>query len=124
VVAEGLLKRHYYGQRYRYYEATGVYAEDQQTLLLYLPDRWLFWSLRPGIDLDVQERIEGFGPPDGTPVPRVHAWRIHVDANGLRGREFPWRKASGELRVGCFGDSRTFGEGLAEDETYPSQLEG
>ena len=45
---EALLREYYYSKTYSYYEATEVYWEDQNTLLLYLPHRFLF--------LDVETR--------------------------------------------------------------------
>ena len=41
--------RYYYARSYDYYHAAEVYWEEQSTLRLYLPDRYLFWTLKPGI---------------------------------------------------------------------------
>jgi lysophospholipase L1-like esterase len=119
--AEFLLTRLYYSRTYSYYEAAAVYWEDQHTLLLYLPDRLLFWTLRPGVRLKARERIESYGP-SGLKVGHERAWEVAVGPKGFRGADFPWVRPARELRVGCLGDSRTLGEGLAGPETYPEQL--
>lgn len=48
--------------------------------------------------------------------------RVHVNALGLRGPELG-PKAAGELRVLFLGDSLTYGQGVADDETVPAALE-
>jgi lysophospholipase L1-like esterase len=48
--------------------------------------------------------------------------RVHVNALGLRGSEIG-AKAQGERRVLCLGDSLIYGQGVADDETLPAQLE-
>jgi len=49
---------------------------------------------------------------------------LHVNSLGLRGKEdFPFEKPDGEIRVLCLGGSTTAGEDVADDETYPAQLE-
>ena len=40
---DDLFERHYYSGTYRYYETAEVYWEDENTLLLFSPDRELFW---------------------------------------------------------------------------------
>ena len=121
--AELLSRRYYYGRTYNYYEAAEVYWEEQSTLLLYIPHRSLFWTLKPGIRLKAAETAElpELGSEDG--VRRRYEWEIRVGPKGHRGLDFPARKPKGELRVACFGDSRTIGESLAENETYPARLQ-
>jgi lysophospholipase L1-like esterase len=48
---------------------------------------------------------------------------IRVNRFGLRGPETGERPAPGVHRVLAIGDSATFGEGLAEADAFPSQLE-
>jgi hypothetical protein len=48
---------------------------------------------------------------------------VTINAHGLRDREFPPQKPTGELRVLCLGDSFTFGMGVEQDDTYVEQLE-
>lgn len=122
--AEIALERHYYhGRTYNYYDAAEVYWEDQSTLLLYIPHRELFWTLKPNVRMRVAEKARSYGlQPDQNGRIR-HEWEIRVGKQGFRGDDFPVRKPPGELRVACFGDSRTIGEGLEEHVTYPARLE-
>jgi lysophospholipase L1-like esterase len=122
LAAESLLTRHYYGRSYNYYRAAEVYWEDQQTLLLYLPDRLLFWRLRPNIRLKATETNEVFELRPERSGRRRFEWELRVGPKGFRGEDFPARRPAGELRVACFGDSRTIGEALEERDTYPARL--
>ncbi len=47
---------------------------------------------------------------------------VHVNALGLRGPEVE-PKVPGEVRVLALGDSLTYGQGVADDETLPAHLE-
>lgn len=47
--------------------------------------------------------------------------QVTINSLGLRGPELPAR-APGRRLLLCFGDSITFGYGLADEETYPAQL--
>jgi len=49
--------------------------------------------------------------------------RMQINSRGLRDREFTLTKPAGTFRVGAFGDSFTFGEGVQNDETWPKRLE-
>jgi hypothetical protein len=44
---------------------------------------------------------------------------VKINSRGLRDREFPFEKPANTLRIGVFGDSFTFGEGVQNDEAYP-----
>jgi hypothetical protein len=46
-----------------------------------------------------------------------------INSKGLRDREFGYDKAKNTYRIGVFGDSYTFGEGVQNNETYPKLLE-
>lgn len=110
-----------YRRTYHYHEVEDVYWENQNTLLLYLPDPAVFWRLRPGIRL--KATVAGEGAWLRQDFPRRYTWEIGVSSKGFRGPEFPAHKAPGEIRIVCFGDSRTLGEGLQEGETYPERLQ-
>ncbi len=48
---------------------------------------------------------------------------IKINSRGLRDREFDLSKPPGTFRIGVFGDSFTFGEGVQNEEAYPKVLE-
>jgi hypothetical protein len=49
---------------------------------------------------------------------------LSTDSLGLRGlKEFPVPKPAGVIRIVTLGDSLTFGEGVADGETWPGQLQ-
>lgn len=48
---------------------------------------------------------------------------VTVDSLGYRGADFPRRKAPGEVRILTVGDSFVFGDYVADDSTFPVQLE-
>lgn len=50
-------------------------------------------------------------------------YHVHINSQGLRGREISVQKAPGVYRILCLGDSSTFGWGVNDEETYPAQLE-
>src|ERR1051325_2410317 len=76
-------------------------------LEIYEPDVRLYWKLKPNQDC--------FTKIDHKPV--------HVNAQGSRGPAFSPDKTTNTFRVLSLGDSRTFGWGLADDETYSRRLE-
>ncbi len=76
-------------------------------LEIYEPDPVLYWRLKPNQDSHS----------------KVGHFPVHVNNHGTRGRDFATGKPIGTIRIVCIGDSRTFGWGLSEEETYPSQLE-
>jgi hypothetical protein len=119
-VSEYSLRRHFFGRTYSYYSTTEVYWEDQHTLLLYLPDPLTMWRLRPSIELSVSEWIRPYGRAPAEPV--RHEWTISTNALGYRTQEFEEEKPNDTLRILCLGDSRTLGEGLEAEETYPDRL--
>ena len=51
------------------------------------------------------------------------AYEVHINALGLRGPEIEATPPAGRQRILALGDSMTFGYYLAEDETWPAQLE-
>lgn len=76
-------------------------------LEIYQPDAKLYWKLKPNQDC--------FTKIDHKPV--------HVNSHGTRGPEFPVEKPADTIRILSLGDSRTFGWGLTENETYSGQLQ-
>ena len=48
---------------------------------------------------------------------------VSVNRLGFRGAEITDDKPDGALRVLCIGDSQTFGNGVAQEKVYSSQLE-
>jgi lysophospholipase L1-like esterase len=75
-------------------------------LEIYQPDEKLFWRLKPNQDC--------YTKVDHKPV--------HINAEGTRGPEFEIEKPLGTFRILSLGDSRTFGWGLADEETYSQRL--
>ena len=74
---------------------------------IYDPDRRLYWRLRPNQDC--------FTKVDHKPV--------HINSRGTRGAEFAVPKPPGTIRILSLGDSKTFGWGMSETETYAHRLE-
>lgn len=48
---------------------------------------------------------------------------VTTNSHGLRDREFAYEKPCGVIRIGVFGDSFTFGEGVQNSEAYPKVVE-
>jgi lysophospholipase L1-like esterase len=76
-------------------------------LEIYQPDPRLYWKLKP--DQDCFTKI------DHKPV--------HINSHGTRGPDFSTEKPADTFRILSLGDSRTFGWGLSESETYSSRLQ-
>jgi lysophospholipase L1-like esterase len=53
----------------------------------------------------------------------THDREVWINTNGQRGREYTPRPEPGVLRVLALGDSQTFGNGLGQEATWPTQLE-
>jgi lysophospholipase L1-like esterase len=75
-------------------------------LEIYEPDAKLYWRLKPNQDC--------FTKVDRQPV--------HINSHGTRGPEFAVAKPPDTFRILSLGDSRTFGWGLSETETYSAEL--
>ena len=76
-------------------------------LEIYQPDAQLYWRLKPNQDC--------YTKIDHKPV--------HINARSTRGPEFSEQKPLGVIRILSLGDSRTFGWGLTDEETYSRRLE-
>jgi lysophospholipase L1-like esterase len=75
-------------------------------LEIYQPDPKLYWRLKPNQDC--------FTKIDHKPV--------QINSHGTRGPEFAAEKPAGTFRILSFGDSRTFGWGLSQAETYSEEF--
>src|SRR6266850_3822339 len=76
-------------------------------LEIYEPDPLLYWRLKPNQNC--------YTKVDHKPV--------HINSHGTRGPEFQSQKPTNSFRIISLGDSKTFGWGLSESETYSSLLE-
>jgi lysophospholipase L1-like esterase len=123
VAAEQLLGWHYYRQTYRYYEAGEVYWEDSQTLLLFSPDRYLFWRLKPRIRMNLAETPLQYGLHILEPRRVPYAFTVQTNGRGLNSPEFACEKPAGVFRIATLGDSRTMAEGVPFESLYARRLE-
>ena len=71
-------------------------------------DRRVFWRFKPNQVLA---------------DPEVYRRPVRINNQGFRGADFALAKPAGTFRILCLGDSTTFGWSVADDETYPFQLE-
>lgn len=76
-------------------------------LEIYEPDRKLYWRLKPNQDC----------------YTKIDRRPVHINFHGTRGPEFQTEKPAGTIRILSLGDSRTFGWGLNDEETYSRRLE-
>jgi lysophospholipase L1-like esterase len=76
-------------------------------LELYTPDQKLYWKLKANQDC----------------YTKVGRLPVHINSHNTRGPEFEVEKPPGTFRILSIGDSRTFGWGLRDEETYSRQLE-
>lgn len=53
----------------------------------------------------------------------THSFPVSTNSHGFRDREYPLVPSSGTVRILCLGDSLTFGDGVAVEDTYPKRLE-
>lgn len=77
-----------------------VYPQPQ-----HLRDSQLGWVMRPGQSTFTIDR------------------KLTTNSLGLRSPELNPQRSGKGLRVVCFGDSQTLGNGVGQDETYPAQLQ-
>jgi len=109
----------HWGQRSRIYRtgpgAGGVKAQSYDwndnlsNALLFAYDHELAWRLRPGAKLRLSYV---------TGLRAEHRFDVAVNRFGLRGPGIAPRKSTGTRRVFCLGDSRTYGQGVAVQETF------
>lgn len=74
---------------------------------IYEPDPLLYWRLKPNQQC----------------FTKVNHEPVRVNSHGTRGAEFQVPKPPGTYRVLMLGDSRTFGWGLKEEDTYAGLVE-
>lgn len=74
---------------------------------IYEPDPKLYWKLRPNQDC--------YTKIDHKPV--------HINSHGTRGPDFQTVKPANTIRILSLGDSKTYGWGLSEPESYSGLLE-
>jgi lysophospholipase L1-like esterase len=74
---------------------------------IYEPDSLVYWRLKPNQNC--------YTKIDHKPV--------HINAHGTRGADFSLPKPPNTIRILSLGDSRTFGWGLSDDETYSVLLQ-
>lgn len=89
----------------------GVTAEARRHFRpgIYAPDGELGWRLLPG--------YQGAHMEHDAAVP------TSTNPEGFRGPAWDAARAGAALRILALGDSCTFGRGVADDETWPAQLE-
>jgi lysophospholipase L1-like esterase len=75
-------------------------------LEIYEPDPALYWKLKPNQDC----------------YTKIDRKPVHINSHGTRGAEFETAKPPNTIRILSLGDSRTYGWGLAEAETYSDLL--
>ena len=76
-------------------------------LEIYEPDPVVYWKLKPNQDC----------------YTKIDRKPVHINSHGTRGIEFQTVKPPNTIRLLCLGDSRTFGWGLNQSETYSGVLE-
>lgn len=76
-------------------------------LILYEPDPVLYWRPKPNQQC----------------FTKIGRHPVRVNRHGTRGADFAVPKPAGVLRLLSLGDSRTFGWGLAEEQTYSARLQ-
>ena len=74
---------------------------------VYDPDPVLYWKLRPNQDC----------------FTKIGRHPVHINSRGTRGPEFQLPKPPGTFRILSLGDSKTFGWGVSEADTYSARLE-
>jgi lysophospholipase L1-like esterase len=84
----------------------GLRVAGYGNLEIYQPDRRLYWRLKP----------------DQHCFTKVDRRAVAINSHGTRGAEFVAKKPPGTVRILSLGDSRTFGWGLEERETYSAEL--
>ena len=74
---------------------------------IYEPDPLVYWRLKPNQNC----------------YTKINHKPVHINAHGTRGSDFAVPKPPNTIRILSLGDSRTFGWGLSDDETYSALLQ-
>ena len=86
----------------------------------------IFYPQRLYYNISQWDPDTGFTLIPGIVSEQIHPeyrMQIQINSRGLREREYTIEKPLTVLRVGIFGDSFTFGEGVNANETFPKVLE-
>lgn len=70
-------------------------------------------GLTPGLRFEHRPNVQA----------RLMGVDVHINADGLRDRDHSLQKSKKTVRIAVVGDSITFGWGVAQEQTYPRQLE-
>lgn len=70
-------------------------------------------GLTPGLRFEHRPNVQA----------RLMGVDVNINADGLRDREHSRQKGKKTVRIAVVGDSITFGWGVAQEQTYPRQLE-
>ena len=92
-------------------------AVDWSVIMEGAPDHWLFWGTERNLR-DVL--VEGLCAEPGGTQSYLH-FRVNTNEHGLRCP--PIADKTGQYRILAVGDSTTFGHGVEDRETWPSQLQ-
>jgi lysophospholipase L1-like esterase len=117
------IKKYYYSFTYRYYDAGEVYQEDSNTLLLFSPDRYLFWRIKPNIGMKITENPEQYDLRTLGTTRGHYLFTVRTNSDGLNSPEIDLAKPPGTVRIITLGDSRSMAEGIPFDRLYGRRLE-
>ncbi|MDP8221909.1 MAG: SGNH/GDSL hydrolase family protein [Candidatus Lernaella stagnicola] len=96
------------GYRYDSYFQQAFWWTRLSAQPIYQRDPHLFWRLRPHANSDLNPEVRD---------------TQSINSRGFRDDEFDKKKPAGELRIITLGDSCTFGDGVANWESYANVLE-
>ena len=97
-----------------------VLAFDQVGQAYVLPDLRRARGVIPG--RPHRSPVELTDPEQRRRVTRRTTFRVSTDSHGFRGAEITDQAAPGTVRIGCAGDSVTFGWGVEDAEAFPAVL--
>jgi len=123
VATDLLLKKYYYSFTYRYYDAGEVYHEDSNTLLLFSPDRYLFWSIKPNIRMKITENPEQYDLRTLGSTRGSYLFTVRTNSAGFNSPEIEVAKPRDTTRIITLGDSRSMAEGIRFERLYSRRLE-
>lgn len=123
VAVDRALKAFYYSKTYRYYESGEVYLEDSHTLLLFSPDRHLFWRLKPDIRMKLEETPDQYGAYVVGTRRVPYQFEVVTESHGFNSPPFDCGKKGSAFRIVTLGDSRTMAEGVPFEDLYARKLE-
>jgi len=109
-IVEGIARIFYKPSQYRKEIEKKYSSEDSNDF--YMRHKTLGWILRPGYD-DYPEVFKEVGKLE----------HFSINSQGLRDKEYPFKKGEDVVRIFCCGDSIAMGSGKNNDEAYPKALE-